>query len=105
MLALALEPAPDDLLRATREAHLATQRIDVGGIDEIHPGIRRLVQDRVGWRLLRLLAERHCAEAQTGDAEARAAKLAILHVEFPGFWRLVLEEGWTGSAASLPSIL
>ena len=45
LLAAPLQPAPDDILRATGKLGAAAQRIDIGRVDEIDPGLGRLVQN------------------------------------------------------------
>ena len=53
--------------------------IDVGGVDEVHPGVEGGVDDSARLRLVRLAAEHHRSQAQPGHLEAAAAELRAFH--------------------------
>jgi hypothetical protein len=76
MASLVLEPAPDNDFGA---ADLRTGGINVRGIDDVHPGFSRLVEDPTAFGFVRLLSEGSAAEDQTGDRQARPAELLELH--------------------------
>src|SRR5260370_18983271 len=63
-----------------------TLRVDVGSVDEVDPGIQRLVDDPDALVVILVapFAEHHGAEAQLADPDARASKKAILHKQLPG---------------------
>jgi hypothetical protein len=64
----------DDLLRLAL-------RVDVGGIDEIDPGVERAVDDAHGIVVVGVApcAEHHRAEAQLRDLHAGASEWAVFH--------------------------
>ena len=45
---------------------ICAARVDVRGVDEIHAGVRRLVEDPKGLSFVGLFAERSCAKAEAG---------------------------------------
>jgi hypothetical protein len=70
---------PDDLLRLAL-------RVDVGGVDEVDPGVEGSVDDadRVVVIAVPPGAEHHRAETQRADLHARATEAPILHAETLG---------------------
>lgn len=70
---------PRDLLCAPYGAAVPAEWIDVRGIDEIDSAYCRRVENCVALSPVALEAEGHGAEAQTGDGEAAAAELHVLH--------------------------
>jgi hypothetical protein len=52
-----LKPLPDNLLGASDRAEVATQRIGVGGIEEVHTVLDRRIHDRDAGRSVTLQAE------------------------------------------------
>ena len=79
-VALALQPAADDLLGAARGVEVAAQRIGVGGVEEVDAALGGVVQDRDRCRLVALQAERHRAEAEPRDLQAGTAKTRMFHI-------------------------
>ena len=72
--AASLQRLPDDLLRLAA-------RIDVGGVDEVDPGVERAVDDADGLVVVGLApgAEHHRPEAQRADLDSSAAQRTVLH--------------------------
>jgi hypothetical protein len=79
LVPLAAQPAADDLLRAAGRVVAATERIDVGGIEEVDATRRCRVQDGVALGLVALQAEGHRAQAQLRNLQAGLAEIGILH--------------------------
>ena len=79
-VALAREPAADDLLGAARGGEVAAERIDVGGVEERDARVGGVVEDRARRVLVDLQAEGHRAEADARHLEAGAAEPYVLHV-------------------------
>jgi len=79
LVAAALEPAPHDLLGATRGLEAAAHRVDVGGVEERDAARRGAIEDRAGRRLVALQAEGHGAETEARDGEAGAAEADVAH--------------------------
>ena len=61
-VALAAQPAADDLFRAANRLERSTDRIHVGDVEEIDPGALRRIHDRTGFVLIGLQPERHRAQ-------------------------------------------
>jgi hypothetical protein len=74
VLAAALEGLADDLLGLAGG-------VDVGGVDEVDPGVERGVDDADRLVVVGLTpgAEHHRAEAQLADRDAGASQWAVLH--------------------------
>ncbi len=83
VVALALQPLPDDLLGASRGGEVAAERIRIGGVEERDALVGRCVEDGEAAGLVDLEAERHRAEADAGDVEAGAAETYVLHESSP----------------------
>src|SRR3546814_13679193 len=60
---------PDDLLRLA-------ETVLVRGVDEVHAGVARMVDDAARFLLVGRVAEHHGAETARRDGEAAAAQLA-----------------------------
>ena len=66
-------------------------RVDVGGVDQVHAGVYAEVEQAgrtLGVRVADLAeragaAERHGAERESGDEQAGAAELSVLHARAP----------------------
>ena len=71
------EPASDNLLSDTF-ADLPS--IDIGSIEEINAQVEGFIHDGVGIFLLRLWAEIHRPQAQSGNLKAGATKVGIFHI-------------------------
>jgi hypothetical protein len=58
-----------------------TSGVDIGGVDEVDPGIQRPVDDpdTLGVVFGAPLAEHHGAQAQAADGDAGASQTAMLH--------------------------
>src|ERR1700721_1732630 len=80
-VALALQPAPDDLLAAS---HLGSHGVDVGGIEEGDAGLGSGVHDLVGNRFIGLTTERRGAKAKPRDGKAGGPECRVLHVALLG---------------------
>jgi hypothetical protein len=85
---------PQVLQRLPEQSLGLPERIDVGGVEEVHPGLEGAPDDRVDLALLqgsdrlphaRALgpAEGHGPQADLGDEQTRAAKLLVLHETSP----------------------
>jgi hypothetical protein len=74
VVAAAVEGLADDLLRLAG-------RVDVGGVDEVDPGVERAVDDadRVVVVGVAPGAEHHRAEAELRDLDAGASERAVIH--------------------------
>src|SRR5882757_8124219 len=83
LVALALQPAPDDLLAAS---DLGSHGVDVGGIEEGDAGLSGGIHDPVGNSFVGLTTERRGAEAQSRDGEAGGPECRVLQVALLG-WR------------------
>ena len=57
----------------------ARAAVDVGGVEEVDPGVDRLIDDGLGLVLVDAHAEVVAAEADNGDLEAGAAERFVLH--------------------------
>jgi len=55
--------------------------VDVGGVDEVDPGVERRVDDADRFLVIRVppRAEHHRAEAELADRHAGTTELAVLH--------------------------
>ncbi len=79
----------------TGERFRLAQRIHIGGIDKVHPGLERLFHQGGGGVLPQaahhlpetLAAEGHGAQAQLGNIQAGAAQQTIAHGVFPVLWQ------------------
>ena len=76
LVALARQPAPDDLLGAS---HLGSHGVDVGGVEEGNAGLDGGVHDLVGNRLVGLMTECRGAEAQSRNGETGGPESRVLH--------------------------
>jgi hypothetical protein len=65
-ISLAVQPAPDDLLRAANGRESTAERIDVGRVDERDAALGRSVQNGKGHGLVTLETEGHRAETEVG---------------------------------------
>src|SRR5687768_322871 len=74
-----VEPAAEDLFGAADGVEAATLRINVGRVEKRNTAGGGFVQNRAGRRLVTLQAERHGAEAQTGDVESSASQPDVPH--------------------------
>src|SRR5581483_4854041 len=74
ILALALEPLADDLLRAPDRL-----RVDVGGINEVDARLRRLIHDGEAGRLVSLRAKGHGSQTDLRDFQPRPSHASDLH--------------------------
>src|SRR5207248_6648808 len=77
------QPVADDLLGPTGRIVSATQRIDVGRVEEVDAPGRRGIEDGVALRHIALQAEGHGAEAESRHAQAGPAEFHVLHYRFP----------------------
>ena len=75
LVALTLQPAPDDLLGAP---DLASHGVDVAGVEEGNARLRGSVHDLVGNRFVGLMTERRGAEAQSRNREAGGPESRVL---------------------------
>src|SRR5690606_7789008 len=66
------EPVADDALGA---ALVLTPAVDVGGVEEVDPGVQRRVYDGVAAGLVGLRTEVHRAEDESADLESGASEL------------------------------
>src|SRR5262249_6932818 len=73
------EPSAEDLLRPPDGRDVAADGVDVGGVEERHPGVERAVEDRHRRLLVALHPERHGAETEARDRESGAAEARVLH--------------------------
>src|SRR6476620_3305880 len=76
LVALTLQPAPDDLLGAST---LTSHGVDVGGIEEGDACIDGGVHDLLGNRFVGLMTERRGAEAQSRNGETGGPESRVLH--------------------------
>src|SRR5262245_58689859 len=81
IVALALQPAPDDFFRRPGKRGAATERIDVRRVDEVDAALCRLVKNGMRSCLFGLKPEGHGSKAKAGNGQAGAAELAILHLK------------------------
>ena len=79
LVALPAQPPADDLLGAADGVETASERVDVGAVEERDPGVGGGVEDRPRRVLVALEPERHRAETEARDLEAGAAEAYVLH--------------------------
>src|SRR5690606_38114439 len=79
VLALPLEPAPQDLLRASGRGHVPAEGIRVRGVEEGDAALGSAVEDRARGVLVALQAEGHGPEAQPRDLQAGPAETHVFH--------------------------
>src|SRR5205807_990770 len=82
LVALALEPASEDVLGRAGKVGAAAKRIDVGGVDEGDAALGGPIQDRTRGRFVDLEAESHRPEAQPRNFQTRAAEPCVLDGDF-----------------------
>jgi len=82
---LVLHPAADELLAAAGIPKVRRHRVRLGNIEEVHPRLVGAIEDGVAGGLVRLIAERHGAQADLGYGEAGPAQAALLHAS-PNRW-------------------
>ena len=78
--AVALHPLADQFLGATDQLDRATERVDVGGVEERDAGFEGGVHDRERRLVVALEPERHRAEAQRRDPKSGAPERHVSHL-------------------------
>ena len=73
-MALARQPAAEDLLGAADRLAVAAERIDIGRVEKVDAALGGGIQDGAALRLVALKPEGHRAEAEPGNGKAGAAE-------------------------------
>src|SRR5262249_55919955 len=76
---VAAEPFSHDLLRPPGGLGGRWHGIDIGRIEEIDAGLRRLIHDGEGGPLIALMAERHCPKTDLGYLQSGVAHATGFH--------------------------